>query len=234
MAKYCIVGKSGLIGGALARRLKDVSSTPTDDTEVIFDFGSPVHPPFEENPDYYIKTLINRHLYFLSLGKYYVWPSSALVYEEKEIAFTHFKRVMEELAKIYPNNLGLRIFPVYGPGEKRTAIYQWCEDMKQGKRPTVYGDGTQERDFIYIEDVVDQILHYVTMKSTGIVDIGAGKPTSFNDIIKIINEILGTTLEPIYKEAPKGYSKGIVCKNPLPTISLYEGIRKVLIYESKI
>lgn len=93
----------------------------------------------------------------------------------------------------------------------------------------VYGDGTQERDFIYIEDVVDQILHYVKMKKTGIVDIGAGKPTSFNDIINIINEILGTTLEPIYKEAPKGYSKGIVCKNPLPTISLYEGLRNILL-----
>lgn len=230
MAKYCIIGKSGLIGGALARRLKDVSSTPTDDTEVIFDFGSPVHPPFEQNPDYYIKTLLQRHLYFLSLGKYYVWPSSALVYEEKEIAFTHFKRVMEELGKIYPNNLGLRIFPVYGIGESRTAIHQWCEDMKKGKRPAVYGDGTQERDFVYIDDVVDQILHYVKIKSTGIVDIGAGKPTSFNIIIDTINEILGTNLKPIYKKAPNGYSKGIVCNNPGKTkVSIYDGLRKILL-----
>jgi nucleoside-diphosphate-sugar epimerase len=229
MAKYCVIGRSGFIGGALAKRLGNVTSTPTKDCDIIFDFGSPVHMPFEENPDYYFQTLLQRHLYFLSFGVYYVWPSSALVYEEKEIAFTHFKKAMEELAKAYPNNLGLRIFPVYGVGEHRTFISQACEAMKQGKRPEVWGDGTQERDFIYIQDVIDQIMSYIAIRSVGIRDVGAGKPTSFNSIIQTINDILGTKIEPIYKSAPKGYAKGVVCQNPIPTKnSIYDGCKKIL------
>jgi nucleoside-diphosphate-sugar epimerase len=226
--KACVVGRNGFIGGALAKRLGDVTSTPTKDCDVIFDFGSPVHPPFEENPDYYFKTLLPRHLYFLSFGVYYVYPSSALVYEPKELAFTHFKKAMEEIAKAYPNNLGLRIFPVYGPGENRTAISQWCEDMKHGRRPTVYGDGTQERDFIYIDDVVDQILTHVNMRATGVRDIGIGKPTSFNDIIRKINTILGDNIEPIYKPAPQGYAKGVVCPTQNEGRSLDDGLKAIL------
>lgn len=234
MAKYCIIGKHGFIGGALARRLKDVSSTPTKDTEVIFDFGSPVHPQFEENPDYYIKTLLERHLYFLSFGKYYVYPSSALVYEPKEIAFTHFKKAAEEIAKAYPNNLGLRIFPVYGPGENRTAIAQWCKEMRYGARPVVYGDGTQKRDFIYIDDAVDQILSLVENKVQGVRDIGAGKPISFNQIIDCINSQLtgicyDESLKPVYKPLPEQYSTGIVCQDPgITKFSLYDGLKTIL------
>lgn len=230
MATYCLIGRQGFIGGALAKRLKDVSSTPTKDTEVIIDMGSPVHPPFEENPDYYFKTLLPRHLYFLSLGKYYVYPSSALVYEPKEIAFTHFKRAMEEIAKAYPNNLGLRIFPVYGPGERRTAPSQWCEAMKKGEQPIVYGDGTQERDFIFIDDVVDAILKFIEDRATGVRDIGKGLPISFNNIVSMINIILKTNLEPIYKPLPSQYSAGIVCQNPVNTnYSMYDGLSKILL-----
>ena len=229
MAKYCIIGRNGFIGGALAKRLEDVSSTPTQDTEVIIDMGSPVHPPFEENPDYYFKTLLERHLYFLSYGKYYVYPSSALVYEPKEIAFTHFKRAAEEIAKAYPNNLGLRIFPVYGPGENRTAPSQWCEAMAKGDRPVVFGDGTQERDFIYIDDVVDAILRFIEERATGVRDVGKGSPVSFNDIVASINSILGTNLEPEYRPIPAKYSAGIVCKEPVFTkFSMYDGLTRIL------
>lgn len=229
MAKYTIIGKNGFIGSALAERLEDVSSTPTKDTEIIFDFGSPVHPPFEENPDYYFKTLLERHLYFLSFGKYYIYPSSALVYEEKEIAFTHFKRAMEEIAKAYPNNLGLRIFPVYGVGEKRTFIYQACKAMSMGISPEVYGDGTQERDFICIDDVVDAILKFSEEKQTGIRDVGAGKPVSFNHIVDTINKVLKTDIKPNYIDRPFNYSKGIVCQNPVPTkFSIEDGVKGIL------
>lgn len=227
--KTCIIGRQGFIGKALANRLGEVVSTPTRDCDIIFDFGSPVHPPFEENPDYYFKTLLPRHLYFLSFGVYYVWASSALVYEKKEIAFTHFKKVLEETAKCYPNNLGLRIFPVYGEGENRTAISQWCKDMKHGKRPVVYGDGTQKRDFIYIDDVINQIFALIEKRVTGLRDIGVGKPISFNDIIGKINTILGTNLQPIYKKAPKGYSDGIVCKNPGERrYTIESGLKRIL------
>ena len=238
MTKYCIIGKHGFVGGALSKKLESMgyqtTSTPSKDVAAVFDFGSPVHMPFEQAPDYYIKTLLPKHLYFLSCGIYYVWPSSALVYEDKDLAFINFKKTLEEISLAYPNNLGVRIFPIYGPGETRTAIYQWCRDMNKGKRPEVWGDGKQKRDFIYIDDVIDNIIESAGIgksrsKRTGVMDIGAGKPTAFNKIIKNINKILNTDLEPVYKKTPKEYSKGIVCQNPVKTkVDIEEGCRAVL------
>lgn len=232
MAKYCVIGRHGLLGKALADRLGDVSPYPTKETKVLFHFGSTVHPPFEENPDFHLNEILTSFLYLLPWCRdndvYFVYPSSALIYE-KNTAFTKTKAIMELMASMYPKTLGLRIFPVYGPGENRTVISQWCRQMKAGVQPLVYGDGTQERDFIYIEDVVDQILGLVSSQTYGLRDIGAGKPISFNEIIKIINKVEGKNLEPRYVPQPQDYSQGIVCKNPLSTkCTIEDGVREIL------
>jgi hypothetical protein len=65
MAKYAIIGKGGLIGGALAKRLGEVSSYPTKDTRVLFHFGSTTHPSFEENPDYHMNEIFSSFLFLL-------------------------------------------------------------------------------------------------------------------------------------------------------------------------
>lgn len=199
---------------------------------MLFHFGSTVHPPFEENPDYHLNEIITSFLFLLPYCRdhriYFVYPSSALVYE-KDTTFVRCKKIMEMMASCYPDTLGLRLFPVYGPGEKRTAISQWCSAMKAGKRPLVYGDGTQARDFIYIDDAVDQIMELVRRRETGVRDIGAGKPVCFNRIIEMINKVLKTSLGPRYKPRPKGYSDGIVCESPLKTrYSLEYGIKRLL------
>lgn len=236
--KICIIGRHGFIGSALAKRLvglgHNVISYPTKDTDIVFNFGSPVHGPFEENVDYYMRETIDKHLFLLSFCRdndiYYVWPSSALVYEpEKDLAFRRCKLAMEDLQFAYTTKtLGLRIFPVYGPGETRTAIYQWCKSASQNQPIEIYGDGTQERDFIYIDDVIDQILSLIEVRTVGICDIGAGQPMSFNDIANIVK----TTFKDVeikYLPAPKDYSKGVVCKNPLPiNISMIKGINNII------
>lgn len=236
--KIAIIGRNGFIGSALAKHLTEngftVTSFPTKETSILFHFGSPVHPPFEENPDYHMQEILNSFMYLLPFCRdndiKFVYPSSALVYEEKEIAFTKCKKIMEMYASIYPKTLGLRIFPVYGPGEKRTAISQWCEAMKKGEQPVIYGDGTQERDFIYIDDVIEQIIMLIfAEEAVGIRDVGAGKPRSFNFIVQTINKVLGKTIEPKYIKAPQNYSKGIVCQNPGVTqVSIQEGVRKII------
>ena len=233
MSQTVIVGKHGFLGSALAERFTEVTSWPTKDTKILFHFASPVHPQFDENPDYYMSETINSFLYLLPYcrdhGIYFVYPSSALVYE-KDTAFAKCKKIMELMASCYPNTLGLRIFPVYGVGEQRTVISKWCRLMKQGQPPSsVYGDGTQERNFIYIDDVIDQILDLVNQRVTGIRDIASGeKGTSFNDIIKMINKELHTDFKPEYVPGPKNYPKGIFSKNPgRCKVSLKEGIHRI-------
>jgi nucleoside-diphosphate-sugar epimerase len=238
MAKYCIIGRKGFIGSALEKGLGslNVSSYPTKDTEILFHFGSTVHPPFEENPDFHMNEIITSFLFLLPYCRdhhiRFVYPSSALVYE-KDTTFTKTKKIMELMASCYPDTLGLRIFPVYGPGEHRTVISQWCAQMKKGMRPVIWGDGNQKRDFIYIDDAVDQILFLAKTGKSGVRDVGVGNPTSFNQIYTTINSVLGTHIQPIYQKSPEGYSKGIVCQRPGDQrVSLINGLKKLL--ESKI
>lgn len=230
-----IIGRHGFLGSALEKRLgkhNEITSYPTKKTRFLLHFGSPVHPPFEENPDYHMTEIIQSFLHLLPYCRdndiKFIYPSSALVYE-KETDFTRCKKIMELLASCYPNTLGLRIFPVYGPGENRTIVSQWCDAMKGELRPEVYGDGSQWRDFVYIDDAVEQIITLANSKATGIRDIATDfVPTTFNDIIKLINDELGTKLKPKYIKAPKGYSDGIGSKKPGKcSIMIDEGIRRI-------
>ncbi len=98
---------------------------------------------------------------------------------------------------------GLRYFNVYGPGEKHkrksaSMIWQLAGQMKQGKNPRIFKWGEQERDFIYVKDVVEAIIKAMEAKESCIVNIGTGQATNFNRIIEILNEILGTNFKPEY------------------------------------
>jgi nucleoside-diphosphate-sugar epimerase len=231
----CILGRHGFLGSALAARLGKVTSVPTPETRVLFHLASHTHPAFELNPEFEMKQVIDSFTQLLPWcyenGVLFVYPSSALVYE-KETQFSRFKQTLESLVKCYKTaTLGLRIYPAYGPGEERTVISQWCRQMAAGIRPTVYGDGNQSRDFIFIDDVVDQIRQLVSEGNftSRVVDIGTGVRTSFNEIVQTINEELGTNLQPEYARKPTGYSDGIVCPSPLPVkVSVRQGIRKIL------
>lgn len=232
-----VTGRHGLIGGAIAARLGDVTSFPIRDTRVIFHFGSYSHVQFEENPNYHIKRGLDEFTELLQWGETHetllVFPSSALVYE-KDTPFARFKKTLESLASCYEKarTLCLRIFPVYGPSERRTFISKSCDAMKAGNRPIVYGDGTQARDFIFIDDVVDQILAAVDdcqWKQSATVDIGTGTLKTFNGIIDTINAQLGTSIEPQYIRPPFGYSAGIACQNPGEVkVSMEEGVRRII------
>ena len=231
----CVLGHHGFIGKALTKKLAEtckVVHVPSKKCQVIYDFASPNHEGFEANIDYHFNTIIPRMAYLMRFcaenNIKYVYPSSALVYE-LDRSFKTFKEITEKMQKLFPvNSLCLRIFPVYGVGEERTAIYQWCKSMKQNKRPIVFGNGTQKRDFIYIDDVVDNIIRLSKTKK-GIKDIGIGKPHSFNKIVNIINKELKTNLKPVYTKPPAIYPKGIICKNPCKyKVTMEEGIRRVL------
>ena len=99
--------------------------------------------------------------------------------------------------------------------------------MKKGERPIIYGDGTQTRDFIYIDDIIDNIIKY--KDEMGTIDIGTGINTSFNKIVEIINNKLHTNIKPIYQDKPDFYVEDTMCKNPCKyKISIEDGIQKII------
>jgi UDP-glucose 4-epimerase len=140
---------------------------------------------------------------------------------------------------------GLRYFSVYGPHEEYKGRYannisQFMWDMMEGKKLVIYGDGTQTRDFTFVEDVVEANL--LAMKSGlkgEVINVGTGIATSFNEIVGLLNRELGTAIKPKYVPNPiKNYVKHTQADttkaqrllNFRAKTPLIEGIRKTIHY----
>lgn len=103
--------------------------------------------------------------------------------------------------------IGLRYFNIYGPGELHkgkmaSMIWKLYLQMKEGRRPRVFKYGEQKRDQVYVKDVVNANLLAMKAPRSGIVNVGSGKPVTFNEIIQALNEAMGTRLEPDYFDNP--------------------------------
>ena len=132
-------------------------------------------------------------------------------------AYAFSKLSMERLAKRYEKKLshpivGLRYSNVYGPGEAHkgklaSMIHQLATQMRAGKRPRIFNPGTQKRDFVYIDDVVQANIKAMSAKETGNFNAGAGRSWSFNDVVTELNRVLKTNLQPDYFENPYGFTQ---------------------------
>jgi len=153
-----------------------------------------------------------------------VYASSASVYgngtipmgeeQKKEIlsAYSKSKLMMEGMASKYSGKMhivGLRYFNVFGPreahkGRPASMIYHLSQQIKAGKNPRIFKWGEQKRDHIYVKDAVAATIMAANAKKSGIFNVGTGIGTTFNDLVKYINEALGTSLKPEYFDNPYG------------------------------
>ncbi len=106
--------------------------------------------------------------------------------------------------------VGLRYFNVYGPREAHknaaaSMIYQLYRQMKAGQRPRVFRAGEHKRDFVYVRDVVALNLRAVSAPHSAIYNCGSGRAVSFNEVIGLLNQHLGTRLDPEYFDNPYGH-----------------------------
>ena len=154
-----------------------------------------------------------------------VYASSAAVYGmgrtmmEEEMSpnpanvYAFSKAQMDNLAQMYAADyltwpiVGLRYFNVYGPREshKKTCasmIYQLYCQMKEGKRPRVFADGRQKRDFVFIDDVVELTIRAASSSKSRVYNCGSGVAFSFNEVIQTLNRALDANLVPEYFENP--------------------------------
>lgn len=119
------------------------------------------------------------------------------VYPDLVSHYAKSKLVNEMMAESYRsqglNVLGLRIFNAYGKGDElkepgKQAPPTWMRAAKERGEPIViYGDGTQAKDFIHVSDVVECIMRLIESDATGIVNVGTGVATSFNDLAGMIS-----------------------------------------------
>ena len=92
-------------------------------------------------------------------------------------------------------NLTLRLANVFGPRQRQDleggVVAIFMGRWRRGEKLTVFGDGTAERDYIYVGDVVDAVLSAFAGNWKGVYNIGTGVATSVNQLIDALTEILG-------------------------------------------
>jgi UDP-glucose 4-epimerase len=108
--------------------------------------------------------------------------------------------------------VSLRLFNVFGPGQDPLSQYaavvpRFIAALLSGNRPIVYGDGTQTRDFTYVEDVVDAFVLAAETPSAASGDffnVAAGGETSILSLIDALGGLFGNTVEPQFQPARPG------------------------------
>ncbi|PSQ17353.1 nucleoside-diphosphate sugar epimerase [Halobacteriales archaeon QS_8_69_26] len=105
---------------------------------------------------------------------------------------------------------GLRFFSVYQgyggneghKGEFANTVSQWAEKVAEGESPVLWGDGEQTRDFTHVDDVVRAIEAILDARLSGVYNVGTGRNFSFNELVAMLNDALGTDVDPVYEPIP--------------------------------
>jgi nucleoside-diphosphate-sugar epimerase len=114
--------------------------------------------------------------------------------------------------KVYGlETVSLRYFNVFGRRQDPQSHYaavvpRFITAMLDGRRPTVFGDGEQSRDFTHISNVVEanMLAAEVDAAAGHVFNVGAGQPHSLNDLVSTLNRLLGSDIEPIYADRRPG------------------------------
>lgn len=96
----------------------------------------------------------------------------------------------------------LRFSNIYGPRSfhKGSVVAHFFKQILAGRDLTVYGDGSQARDFLYIGDLVTGIRQALESDVTGAYQLGSGRPTTVNELLDIVRQVTGRADIPVHYE----------------------------------
>jgi nucleoside-diphosphate-sugar epimerase len=158
------------------------------------------------------------------------------------------KLVAEQYCQMFTQLYGLetvttRYFNVFGPRQDPGSPYSgvislFATAILEGRRPTIYGDGEQTRDFTFVANVVDGVLRACEAPGTAgeVINVATGNRISLNNLLKTMNKIAGTNIEPVYDEPRAGdvkdsqadITKAKTLLGYEPTAPLETGLEKTL------
>jgi UDP-glucuronate 4-epimerase len=213
-----------------------------------------------ENPFVYFTTNANGTLNLLELAKDYgikkfVLASTSSLYAGQPMPFKESlpvntpispyaasKKAAEVTCYTYHYLYGIdisivRYFTVYGPaGRPDMSIFRFIYKIMKGEPIEVFGDGTQSRDFTYVDDIAEGTVRALKPLGYEIINLGGNQPYQLNEVIQIIEELLGKKAKIVYKSFHKADLKATwadinKAKQLLdwePKVSLQEGLRKTV------
>lgn len=126
------------------------------------------------------------------------------------------KLICEKYCQVFSQIYGLstvcfRYFNVFGPRQDPSSHYaavvpSFITKMLKGERCTIYGDGAQTRDFIYVKNVVEANLSVLDKNNVSgeVINVASGKETSINDLAEEIAKILNFDAAPEHEESRQG------------------------------
>ena len=154
-----------------------------------------------------------RRVVFISSGTVYgdqakqplnenVQPYPNSPYAVSKLAAEYYVRTIGDLWGI--ETVSLRVFNAYGPGQHLPpshppVIPNFLRQAVRGGTLVMHGDGSQTRDYVFVDDVVNTMIAAATAPNIDnlIINIGSGRETSINELVQLVMEVTGTKIEVI-------------------------------------
>ena len=167
-------------------------------------------------------------VYAASGGTLYGEPTSLPVVESSadgahpESPYGISKKVVLDYLRFFSRHrslefVALALGNVYGPRQDPTGeagvISIFASSMLAGRSPTIFGDGEQTRDYVFVEDTVAAFVAAMDRASGEVVNIGTGIETSVNALYTMLCEIVGVPAAPRYGPQPEGELRRIALDN---------------------
>ncbi|GIV79449.1 MAG: NDP-sugar dehydratase or epimerase [Litorilinea sp.] len=165
----------------------------------------------------------------------------AVPYAVSKVAAEHYLFAIGQLSGF--ETVALRIFNAYGPGQPLPpthppVIPQFMHQILGRGSVVIFGDGTQTRDFVYIDDVVEALISAAQAPHVDrqIINVGSGEETSINQLVDYISEITGARANVLYNREGSGgiarlvadVSKARQLLKYRPRTGLRQGLRRLL------
>ena len=162
-------------------------------------------------------------------------------YAVSKLAAEYYVRTIGALWGI--ETVSLRIFNAYGPGQHLPpshppVVPHYLRQALRGGTLVTHGDGTQTRDYVYVDDVVSAMVAAATAPNLDgmVINVGSGQECSVRDLVKLVLEVTGSKANVVYNAQSSGGVSRMQADIRLaqeklrfqPSIKLEEGLRLTL------
>jgi UDP-glucose 4-epimerase len=161
-------------------------------------------------------------------------PSPLSPYGASKLAVEGYASAYE--ASYGMNCVSLRFSNVYGPRSfhKGSVIAAFMKNILNSRPLDIYGDGSQTRDYVYVDDLCDGIISAVGSQVSGPVQLGTGAPTALNDLVALLREATGSSVPVIHHPFRAGEVLNTWCRIDRaraviaydPSTELIDGLRR--------
>lgn len=168
-------------------------------------------------------------------------PAPLSPYAVSKLAGEKYCGVFAEIYGLH--TVAFRYFNVFGPRQNPNSQYsavipKFINLMMQGKSPVIYGDGEQSRDFTFVTNVVNANLLALEKDYTpgSVFNCATHSQITVNQMVGALNDILGTNIQPVYKDPRSGdvkqsFAQIEAVKSAIgysPSVDFREGLRKTV------